>query len=43
MAGKVQLSDRLTAIAEMVTEGNRLVGCIYASERAADRGTWYTD
>ena len=29
MAGKVQLSDRLTAIAEMVTEGNRLVdvGC----------------
>ena len=25
MAGKVQLSDRLTAIAEMVTEGNRLV------------------
>ena len=29
MAGKVQLSERLTAIAEMVTEGNRLVdvGC----------------
>ena len=29
MAGKVQMSDRLTAIAEMVTEGNRLVdvGC----------------
>ena len=29
MAGKVQLSERLTAIADMVTEGNRLVdvGC----------------